>query len=213
MDWKAIRDKGLAMKDRVVDLSGQAADKAFTALEKAAGHAYDGLKKTPVAIKNGAELDEARGLPLVVVLVLGKEDAVSKAVLVRMPVVLKDAWLYSAAVKIVLAPEAPELLPALPVSEAPGLLVYRKGELEKTLSGDAVLEFVKAFDLSKQRDSGTVSESSAPEGASDPLSEAVAPAAKSASNADGVPAAAEPAPSSPVSDSGSPSDSSSGSSD
>lgn len=171
MDWNAIKNKGAAFKDRVVDFGGKAVDKTMTALEKTASHSYDGLKKTPVSIKNGAEFDEAKNLQTtVVIFVLGKEDPVSRAVLVRMPLLVKDAWIYSATLKVVLAPEVPELLPVLPVSEAPGMLIFRKGELEKTLTGDAVLEFAKNFDLSKKKEEAPA----APEGMVDPLAAASA---------------------------------------
>ena len=83
MDWNAIKTRGLALKDKAVDLGGKAVDKTFTALEKTAPQSYEGIKKTPFCIKDGAGLDVTMALPLAAVFVLGKDDAVSQAILVR----------------------------------------------------------------------------------------------------------------------------------
>jgi hypothetical protein len=167
MDWKAIMEKGNALKD-------QALDKTFAALEKTTGHTYEGLKNTPISIKTGTELDEARNANLSVVFVVGKEDAASKAVLVRMPLLLKDAWIVSANLKVLLSEEVPELLSALDLSEVPAVLVYRKGTLEKRLLNENAVAFAKNFDVSKPKEAAVANE--VPEGKTDVIAETVAPA-------------------------------------
>ena len=144
MDWNALKNKA-------VDLGNKAMDKSLSALEKASSHTYEGLKKTPVSIKNGAEFDDAKSAPLLMVVVVGKEDAASKSVLARMPVIFKDVWIYSASLKVVLADEVPELVSALQVSELPTVLVFRKGEQEKRFDGLAALDFIKCINLSRPK--------------------------------------------------------------
>lgn len=153
-----------------MEYGNKAVDAGFSALEKASSHTYEGLKKTPISLKNGSEFDEAKSAPLLFVLVVGKEDAASKSVLARMPAVFKDAWLYSASLKVVLADEVPDLVGALGISEFPAAYVYRKGELEKSFQGLAALDFIKNVDLSKPK---TESEP-VPEGKTDVIAEAVA---------------------------------------
>lgn len=144
MDWNALKDKA-------VSFGNKAMDAGLSALEKASAHTYEGLKKTPVSLKNGAEFDEAKSVPLLMVVVVGKEDAASKSVLARIPVVFKDVWVFSASLKVVLADEVPELVGALGVSEFPAVFVYRKGELEKRFEGLAALDFLKNINLSRPK--------------------------------------------------------------
>lgn len=177
MDWNALKDKAL-------DLGNKAMDKGLTALEKASSHTYEGLKKTAVSIKSGEEFDAAKSAPLLLVLVVGKEDALSKAVLARMPVIFKDVWIYSASLKVILAEEVPDLVAALGISEFPAAFVFRKGEQEKRFEGNAALEFVKCINLSRPK----AEAAPVPEGMVDVLAQATAPVAP-------VPAAeAAPAP-------------------
>ena len=164
MDWNALKSKAL-------DLGNKAVDKGLVALEKASSHTYEGLKKTPVSIKNGAEFDEAKSAPLLMVIVVGKEDAPSKTVLARMPVIFKDVWIYSASLKVILAEEVPDLVGALGISEFPAVFVFRKGEQERRLEGNAALEFIKCVDLSRPKAEAVA----VPEGMVDVLAEAVAP--------------------------------------
>lgn len=164
MDWNALKDKA-------VTLGNKAMDAGVSALEKASAHTYEGLKKTPVSIKNGAEFDDAKSAPLLMVLVVGKEDAASKSVLARLPVVFKDVWVYSASLKIILSEEVPELVTALGIVEVPAVLVYRKGELEKRFEGLAALDFVKNIDLSRPKTEAAP----VPEGMTDVLAQADAP--------------------------------------
>lgn len=166
MDWNALKSKAL-------DLGNKAVDKGLVALEKASSHTYEGLKKTPVSIKNGAEFDEAKSAPLLMVIVVGKEDAPSKTVLARMPVVFKDVWIYSASLKVILAEEVPDLVGALGISEFPAVFVFRKGEQERRLEGNAALEFIKCVDLSRPK----AEAAAVPEGMVDVLAQAVAPPA------------------------------------
>lgn len=166
MDWNALKNKAL-------DLGNKAVDKGLVALEKASSHTYEGLKKTPVSIKNGAEFDEAKSAPLLMVIVVGKEDAPSKTVLARMPVVFKDVWIYSASLKVILAEEVPDLVGALGISEFPAVFVFRKGEQERRLEGNAALEFIKCVDLSRPK----AEAAAVPEGMVDVLAQAVAPVA------------------------------------
>lgn len=164
MDWNALKDKAL-------DLGNKAMDKGLVALEKASSHTYEGLKKTAVSIKSGAEFDEAKSAPLLLVLVVGKEDALSKTVLARMPVIFKDVWIYSASLKVILAEEVPDLVGALGISEFPAAIVFRKGEQERRLEGNAALEFVKCIDLSRPKAEAMP----VPEGMVDVLAQAAAP--------------------------------------
>lgn len=166
MDW-------IALKSKALDLGNKAVDKGLVALEKASSHTYEGLKKTPVSIKNGAEFDEAKSAPLLMVIIVGKEDAPSKTVLARMPVVFKDVWIYSASLKVILAEEVPDLVGALGISEFPAVFVFRKGEQERRLEGNAALEFIKCVDLSRPKAEAVA----VPEGMVDVLAQAVAPAA------------------------------------
>lgn len=167
MDWNALKNKA-------IDLGNKAVDKSLSALEKASSHTYEGLKKTPVSIKNGAEFDEAKSAPLLMVIVVGKNDAASKSVLARMPVIFKDVWIYSASLKVVLADEVPELVTALQISELPTVLVFRKGEQEKRFDGLAALDFIKNINLSRQK----AEAAEVPEGMVDVLAEATAPKAE-----------------------------------
>lgn len=164
MDWNALKSKA-------VDLGNKAMDKSLSALEKASSHTYEGLKKTPVSIKNGAEFDDAKSAPLLMVVVVGKEDAASKSVLARMPVIFKDVWIYSASLKVVLADEVPELVSALGVSDLPAVLVFRKGEQEKRFDGLAALDFIKCVDLSRPK----AEAAAVPDGMVDVLAAAAAP--------------------------------------
>ncbi len=166
MDWNALKSKAL-------DLGNKAVDKGLVALEKASSHTYEGLKKTPVSIKNGAEFDDAKSAPLLMVIVVGKEDAPSKTVLARMPVIFKDVWIYSASLKVILAEEVPDLVGVLGISEFPAVFVFRKGEQERRLEGNAALEFIKCVDLSRPKTEAAA----VPEGMVDVLAQAVAPAA------------------------------------
>lgn len=179
MDWNALKNKA-------VDLGNKAMDKSLSALEKASSHTYEGLKKTPVSIKNGAEFDDAKSAPLLMVVVVGKEDAASKSVLARMPVIFKDVWIYSASLKVVLADEVPELVSALGVSDLPAVLVFRKGEQEKRFDGLAALDFIKCVDLSRPK----AEAAAVPEGMVDVLAAAAAPVAEPA--AEQVPTPASP---------------------
>lgn len=167
MDWNALKNKAIGLGNKAVD-------KSLSALEKASSHTYEGLKKTPVSIKNGAEFDEAKSAPLLMVIVVGKNDAASKSVLARMPVIFKDVWIYSASLKVVLADEVPELVTALQVSELPTVLVFRKGEQERRFDGLAALDFIKNINLSRQK----AEAAEVPEGMVDVLAEATAPKAE-----------------------------------
>lgn len=180
MDWNALKDKA-------VSFGNKAMDAGVSALEKASAHTYEGLKKTPVSIKNGSEFDDAKSAPLLMVLVVGKEDAASKSVLARLPVVFKDVWVYSASLKIILSEEVPELVTALGIAEVPAVLVYRKGELEKRFEGLAALDFVKNVNLSRPKAEAVP----VPEGMTDVLAQAAAPAAAAET---AVVAAVPPAP-------------------
>lgn len=164
MDWNALKNKA-------VDLGNKAMDKSLSALEKASSHTYEGLKKTPVSIKNGAEFDEAKSAPLLMVVVVGKNDAASKSVLARMPVIFKSVWIYSASLKVVLADEVPELVSALGVSDLPAVFVFRKGEQEKRFDGLSALDFIKCIDLSRPK----AEAAEVPEGMVDVLAQAAEP--------------------------------------
>lgn len=170
MDWSAIKTKAASLGSKAAALGGKAVDASFSALEKASSHTYEGLKKTPISLKNGSELDSAKSLPLLMVLVLGKDDAVSKAILARLPAIFKDVWVYSASLKVILADEIPELVSVMGVSEPPAIFVYRKGELEKRFDGAAALEFSRNVDLSKEK----TEMAPTPEGTVDVLAEALA---------------------------------------
>ncbi len=170
MDWNAIKNKASALGDKALAMGNRAVDAGLSALEKASAHTYEGLKKTPVAIKNGNELDEAKSAPLLVVIVVGKEDAASKSVLARMPVIFKDVWVYSASLKVILADDVPsELVSALGACEFPAVHVYRKGELEKNFQGLAALDFIKNIDLSRPKAEAM----EVPEGKTDVIAETV----------------------------------------
>lgn len=182
MDWNALKNKA-------VDLGNKAMDKSLSALEKASSHTYEGLKKTPVSIKNGAEFDDAKSAPLLMVVVVGKEDAASKSVLARMPVIFKDVWIYSASLKVVLADEVPELVSALGVSDLPAVLVFRKGEQEKRFDGLAALDFIKCVDLSRPK----AEAAAVPEGMVDVLATAAAPVVETVPVQPAVPVVEVPA--------------------
>lgn len=182
MDWNALKNKA-------VDLGNKAMDKSLSALEKASSHTYEGLKKTPVSIKNGAEFDDAKSAPLLMVVVVGKEDAASKSVLARMPVIFKDVWIYSASLKVVLADEVPELVSALGVSDLPAVLVFRKGEQEKRFDGLAALDFIKCVDLSRPK----AEAAAVPEGMVDVLATAAAPVVETVPVQSAVPVVEAPA--------------------
>lgn len=181
MDWNALKNKA-------IDLGNKAVDKSLSALEKASSHTYEGLKKTPVSIKNGAEFDEAKSAPLLMVVAVGKNDAASKSVLARMPVIFKDVWIYSASLKVILADEVPELVTALQISELPAVFVFRKGEQEKRFDGLAALDFIKCVNLSRPKSEAA----EVPEGMVDVLAEATTQPSEAAQAVVPPPAAEEP---------------------
>lgn len=181
MDWNAIKSKASVLGDKALAMGNKAVDAGLSALEKASTHTYEGLKKTPIAIKDGTEFDNAKSAPLLMVVIVGKEDAASKSVLARMPVIFKDVWVYSASLKVVLADDvSPELVSALGVSEFPAVHVYRKGELEKTFQGLAALDFIKNIDLSRPK----TDVPEVPEGKTDVIAEAVSAPTEPISKAD-----------------------------
>lgn len=163
MDWNALKNKAIS-------LGNKAAEAGITALEKASEHTYEGIKKTAVSIKSGEDLDVAKSEPLLLLLVIGKEDAPTKTVLARLPMIFKDAWLCSATVRIVLAEETPELATVLGAVEYPVAIVFRKGEQERRFDGVAALEFIKNLDLSRPKPQTAA----VPEGMVDVVAQAVA---------------------------------------
>jgi hypothetical protein len=163
MDWKALKNKAVSFGNKAVDAGA-------SVMEKASARTYDGLRKTSASLKNGSELDVAKSIPLLVVIVIGKDDAASKTVLGRVPMIY-GACMGLATPKFILSDEVPELIAALAVSEVPTVLIYRKGELEKRFDGLAALDFLKDIDLSKPK----AEVAPVPEGMTDVLAQAVAP--------------------------------------
>ncbi|MDQ1343366.1 MAG: hypothetical protein QG650_85 [Patescibacteria group bacterium] len=178
MDWKALKNKAVSFGNKAVDAGA-------SVMEKASARTYDGLRKTSASLKNGSELDVAKSIPLLVVIVIGKDDAASKTVLGRVPMIY-GACMGLATPKFILSDEVPELVAALAVSEVPTVLIYRKGELEKRFDGLAALDFLKDINLSKPK----AEAAPVPEGMTDVLAQAVAPQAPIAPIAPAVPVAA-----------------------
>lgn len=143
MDWNKLREQATEFGKKTLDTS-------MSYLEKTAGWSYEWLKKTPFFLKDGAGFDLVRNEKLLVIFVLGKEDPISRSILVQFPVILSKAWIVSATLKTILSEESNELLWVLQAN-TPSVMIYRKGELIRRVGADDIKEFLKEFDVSDPR--------------------------------------------------------------
>jgi hypothetical protein len=154
MDFWAFTKKLAGFADKAVDVSSGAFTKAGeitgNLLEKTADFSYDKLKTSPLTITDGNMLDETIALKSCVIFVVGsREDAGSKSIIGRMPLLVGKAWQYSTTLKILYAEDLPAQVSALGAS-IPSVLIYKKGAQKYHLTGAELTEFIESFDITKE---------------------------------------------------------------
>jgi hypothetical protein len=153
MDLWALTKKLADYADQAIDASSgvfeQAGKITGNLLEKTADFSYDKLKTSPLTITNGTMLDEAIALKSCVLFVVGsREDADSKSIIGRMPLLVGKAWQYSTTLKILYAEDLPAQVSALEAT-IPSAIIYRSGVKKYMLTGAELTEFVESFDITK----------------------------------------------------------------
>jgi hypothetical protein len=153
MDFWAFTKKLAILADKAVDVSGVAFAKAGAVtgelLEKTADFSYDKLKTSPFTIIDSNWLDEAIALSNCVIFVVwGREDATSKSIIGRMPLLVGKAWQYSTTLKILYAEDFPAQVSALGAS-IPSALIYKKGVQKYILTETHLKEFIESFDITR----------------------------------------------------------------
>ncbi len=153
MDFGALAGKLAKLGDQALTASSGAFEKAGKItgdlLEKTAEFTYDKVKTTPLCIQSTAELDSALEVKNSVIFVVGaKEDALSKSMIGRLPLLAGKAWQYSASLKVMFAADYPEQVIALGAS-IPSALIYRSGVQKHVLTEDKLIVFLESFDLSR----------------------------------------------------------------
>lgn len=148
MDFKSFTAK-------ITDLSSKAVSASVEALAKTTDFTYENLKKTPVMLKVPADFETVRMEKRLVIFCLGKDDPVSKNIVLQLPILFSKAWIESASLKTIAAEDSPDLVKILEVA-TPGVLIYREGELKASLKDTAqITEFVASFDIRKDWNAST----------------------------------------------------------
>lgn len=116
-------------------------------LEKTADFTFDKLKTSPFCITSGEDFDEVKGhRNFVLFVVSDRENAQSKAIVGRMPLLVAKAWQFSATLKVVYAQDLPELVQAIG-APAPSVSIYRNGTLKHLLTEGKLDAFIDTFDI------------------------------------------------------------------
>ena len=147
MDFKSLTAKLGTFADTATVFAGKALTTTLTALEKTADFSYDKIKSTPFYLKNGADFDSVKeDRNLVIIVIGGREDATTKQVLARLPILVPRAWQYSATLKLLYITDLPDLAQSLDATSG-NILIYREGNLKTKLSGEKMTEFLTSFDI------------------------------------------------------------------
>lgn len=118
MDFKSITGKLREFGANALEKAGPTFDTALTGaqkftgemLEKTADLSYDSIKNTPYYIKDVESFEKARISKNLVVFVVGKkEDAATKAIIGRLPILVVKAWQFSSNMKVIYAEESSDL--------------------------------------------------------------------------------------------------------
>ncbi len=106
MDFKSFTEK-------ITDFSSKAIDASVAALGKTTDFTYENLKKTPVMLKVAADFEAVRTEKKLVIFVLGKDDPISKNILLQLPILFSKAWIESATLKTIAAEDSADLVSLL----------------------------------------------------------------------------------------------------
>lgn len=148
MDFKSFTAK-------ITDISSKAVNASVEALAKTTDFTYENLKKTPVMLKVPADFEAVRSQKRLVILCLGKDDPISKNMILQLPILFSKAWIESATLKTIAAEDSSDLVKILEVA-TPGVLIYCEGELKTNLKDPAqITEFVSSFDIRKDWNAST----------------------------------------------------------
>ena len=119
MDWKALKDKALELKDKAIVVSKDAANKAVDFADK-------NMKNTAIAIKNLADYEKARGEKILVIIAGTTDNADYKVLIAKMPLFLGYAWAAGATLRTCDTKESPDVASSLEIVTVPTLIVMKK---------------------------------------------------------------------------------------
>jgi Fe-S-cluster formation regulator IscX/YfhJ len=119
MDWKALKDKALELKDKAVTASMDVANKAVDFADK-------NMKNTAIALKNMADYEKVRGEKILVIIVGNVENTEYKKLIAKMPLFLGYAWAAGATLRTCDTKESPDVAVTLEITVTPTLLVFKK---------------------------------------------------------------------------------------
>lgn len=119
MDWKALKEKALELKDKAVSASKDAASKAVDFADK-------NMKNTVIALKNMADYEKVRGEKLLVIIAGNAENVEYKKLIAKMPLFLGYAWAANATLRTCDTKESPDVAVTLEITTIPTLLIFKK---------------------------------------------------------------------------------------
>lgn len=126
MDWKALKDKALNLKDKAVSTSIDLANKTMSFADK-------NMKNTAVALKVLADFEKSKEEKILVIIAGSLESVEYKKLIAQMPLFFGYAWAANVTLRTCDTLESKELATKLEITMNPTLLVYKKWEFVKKI--------------------------------------------------------------------------------
>lgn len=153
MDWKNLKEKAKIVSWEALKYSKEAVKYSKIALEKwkeyseiAVDKTWKALASSPIALKILADFEKVKDSPILAILFVDKKNDDSKKMLLKMPIILKDAWINNSTIRTCDINDSKEIAEKFNITKTPFLLVFDKWEEKiRTDNIEEIKKFLKTY--------------------------------------------------------------------